>query len=105
MSQTESQSAQMASTANEFDRINGSLQSMLSTLMRELEGLSAGWKGQGAMAFELVKTQYASDLQRLNDALAETAEAIRTSGASYERSDAEAASSIGRTGGQITLPL
>ncbi|WP_433793046.1 WXG100 family type VII secretion target [Actinoplanes sp. CA-252034] len=105
MSQTESQSAQMASTANEFDRINGSLQSMLSTLMRELEGLSAGWKGQGAMAFDGVKNRYASDLKRLNEALAETAAGIRSSGASYERSDTEAASSIGRTGGQFTLPL
>ncbi|GIF42029.1 WXG100 family type VII secretion target [Actinoplanes xinjiangensis] len=105
MAQTESQSAQMASTANEFERINGSLQSMLSTLMRELEMLGAGWKGQGAVAFDGVKNQYASDLKRLNDALAETAAGIRSSGASYERSDTEAASSIGRTGGQFTLPL
>ncbi|MFC4063840.1 WXG100 family type VII secretion target [Actinoplanes subglobosus] len=105
MSQTESQSAQMASTAKEFDRINGSLQSMLSTLMRELEMLGSSWKGQGAVAFDHVKNEYAADLKRLNDALAETAEGIRTSGASYERSDTEAASSIGRTGGQFTLPL
>ncbi|GIE81249.1 hypothetical protein Aph02nite_71990 [Actinoplanes philippinensis] len=105
MSQTESQSAQMASTANEFDRINGSLQSMLSTLMNELSTLSSAWKGQGALAFEHVKNEYANDLKRLNEALAETAQGIRTSGQSYERSDADAASSIGRTGGQFTLPL
>jgi WXG100 family type VII secretion target len=105
MAQTESQSAQMASTANEFDRINGSLQSMLSTLMNELSMLGGSWKGQGARAFEDVKIRYANDLKRLNDALAETAEGIRTSGVSYERSDTEAASSIGRTGGQLNLPL
>jgi WXG100 family type VII secretion target len=105
MAQTESQSAQMASTANEFERINGSLQSMLTTLMNELSMLSGSWKGQGARAFEDVKIRYANDLKRLNDALAETAEGIRTSGLSYERSDTEAASSIGRTGGQLNLPL
>ena len=102
---TEAQSAMMASTAARFDEVNGSLQSMLSTLMSELSMLNGAWKGLGATAFEQVKTQYAADLKRLNDALAETAEAIRSSGVSYEAADAEAASRVTRTGGTFTLPL
>jgi hypothetical protein len=55
--------------------------------------------------FEKVKTQYAKDLSDLNRALAETAEAIRTSGASYDASDSEAAARVTKSGGSFTLPL
>lgn len=102
---TEAQSAMMADAAARFDDVNGNLQSMLSTLMSELSMLSGAWKGMGAKAFEEVKQQYAADLKSLNDALAETAEGIRTSGASYDASDSEAGSRIAQTGGTFTLPL
>lgn len=105
MALTQSQSDQMAQTAKDFDQVNSSLQGMLTRLMNELSVLSGAWKGQGAMAFEDVKNEYANDLKRLNDALAETAEAIRTSGASYEATDSAAASHVRQTGGQFTLPL
>ena len=72
---------------------------MLSTLMTELSALSSTWKGLGAAAFEQVKSQYAPDLKTLNQALAETAEAIRTSGASYDATDTDAASRVAKTGG------
>ena len=44
--------------------------------------LQPAWTA-GGRRFETVKTQYAKDLN-LNKALAETAEAIRTSGVSYD---------------------
>ncbi|KHD78615.1 WXG100 family type VII secretion target [Actinoplanes utahensis] len=102
---TEAQSAMMASTAARFDEVNGSLQSMLSTLMSELSMLSGAWKGMGARAFDEVKQQYAADLKSLNDALSETAEGIRTSGASYDATDSDAAARVAQTGGTFTLPL
>jgi WXG100 family type VII secretion target len=105
MALTQSQSDQMAQAAKDFDEVNSSLQGMLTRLMNELSVLSGAWKGQGAMAFEEVKTEYANDLKRLNDALAETAEGIRTSGVSYEAADSAAASQVRQTGGQFTLPL
>lgn len=95
----------MASAAAKFDEVNNDLQKMLSDLMNELSGLSSAWKGLGANAFEQVKTEYASDLRSLNNALSETAEAIRTSGASYSASDSEAASRVAKTGGTFSLPL
>lgn len=105
MAYTQAESAVMASTAAKFDQVNSALQTMLSTLMSELSLLNGTWKGLGANAFEQVKTQYAADLQRLNNALAETAESIRVSGVGYQTTDSDAASRVARTGGTFTLPL
>ncbi|MEU4419504.1 WXG100 family type VII secretion target [Actinoplanes sp. NPDC024001] len=105
MAQTKAEAAVMANTATKFEQVNTDLQGMLNTLMTELSVLSSAWKGLGATAFEQVKTQYAADLKSLNDALAETATAIRSSGASYEAADTDAASRVTRTGGTFTLPL
>lgn len=105
VAQTQAESAVMASTAGKFEQANNSLQSMLKTLMSELSALSGSWKGLGAMEFEKVKQQYQLDLQSLNKALSDTAEAIRTSGTSYDASDADAAARVTKSGGSHTLPL
>jgi WXG100 family type VII secretion target len=105
VARTQAESAVMASTAAKFDQVNDSLQSMLNTLMSELSVLSSTWKGLGATAFEQVKTQYAADLKSLNQALSETAGAIRSSGASYDTTDTDAASRVANTGGHFQLPL
>ena len=105
VSQTEAQSAVMANTAAKFDDVNNSLQTMLSTLMNELSVLSSAWKGLGATAFEQVRVQYANDLKVLNQALAETAEAIQKSGTSYDATDSSAASKVTQSGGNFQLPL
>ena len=105
MAYTQAQAAVMANTAAKFDQVNGALQQMLSLLMTELSELNGSWKGLGATAFEQVKTQYATDLRNLNNALAETAESIRASGAGYDAADSDAAQRVARTGGTFTLPL
>jgi len=105
VAQTQAESAVMASTAAKFENANNSLQAMLKTLMSELSTLSGAWKGLGAMEFEKVKQQYAADLQTLNKALSETAEAIRSSGMSYDASDAGAAARVTKSGGSYQLPL
>lgn len=95
----------MASTAAKFESVNGSLTSMLNNLMSELSMLSGAWKGMAAGEFERVRAQYAKDLAHLNRALLETAEAVRSSGVSYDASDSAAASRVSRSGGSYTLPL
>ena len=95
----------MASTAAKFESVNGSLTSMLNNLMSELSMLSGAWKGMAACEFERVRAQYAKDLADLNRALLETAEAVRSSGVSYDASDSAAASRVSRSGGSYTLPL
>ena len=105
VSQTQAESAVMASTAAKFETVNSSLTSMLNNLMSELSVLSGAWKGMAASEFEKVKSQYAKDLNDLNRALAETAGAIRTSGVSYDASDSAAAARVTKSGGGYTLPL
>jgi uncharacterized protein YukE len=53
-----------------------------------------------------VNIQYEQDLAQLNKALADTAEAIRSSGVSYDSTDSAAASMVAKSGGGgISLPL
>jgi WXG100 family type VII secretion target len=102
---TQSEAAVMASTAQKFDDVNGQLQQMLATLMNELQPLQHSWKGLGATAFEGVRAQYGADLKALNQALSETAAAIRESGRGYTSTDADAASNLTSGGGGLSLPL
>ena len=105
VAQTQAESAAMAEAAVNFDAVNSSLTSMLNKLMTDLSMLDSAWKGMAAGEFEKVKTQYARDLGDLNRALGETAEAIRTSGVSYDASDSAAASRVTKSGGGYVLPL
>ncbi|MEV8504341.1 WXG100 family type VII secretion target [Actinoplanes sp. NPDC051475] len=106
MAQTQAESAVMAQTAAKFDQVNSTLTSMLNKLMSELSVLQTAWVGAGGRAFETVKNQYQRDLADLNKALADTAEAIRTSGVSYENTDSSAAGTVTKAGGGgYSLPL
>jgi WXG100 family type VII secretion target len=106
VAQTEAQSQRMAKAATDFDNTNQAIQSMMTKLMGELSELQSSWKGLGAGQFEKVKEQYFADLKALNKALADTAEAIRTSGASYDTTDTDAADAVAKTGNSgYTLPL
>ncbi|ROP30741.1 WXG100 family type VII secretion target [Couchioplanes caeruleus] len=106
VAQTQAESAVMAQTAAKFDQVNSSLTSMLNKLMSELSVLQTAWVGAGGRAFETVKNQYQRDLADLNKALADTSEAIRTSGVSYESTDSTAASTVTKSGGGgYSLPL
>ncbi|MEV6347996.1 WXG100 family type VII secretion target [Actinoplanes sp. NPDC051851] len=102
---TRAESAVLTATAARFDEVDGALQAMLGTLMAELSVLEGSWRGQGATAFEQVKTEYAADLRRLSAALAETAASIRAAGVGYEAADAGAAGRVTRAGGGLILPL
>jgi WXG100 family type VII secretion target len=106
VAQTQTEAAVMAQTAAKFDNVNNSLTSMLNKLMSELSVLQTAWVGAGGRAFEGVKSQYQRDLAQLNKALADTAEAIRTSGVSYDSTDSSAAGTVTKSGGGgYNLPL
>jgi WXG100 family type VII secretion target len=93
----------MAQTAGRFEQASASLASMLNRLMQELEILQTQWVGAGGRSFEQVKQAWAEDQARLQRALAETANAIRTSGRVYAATDEQAAGRF--THGSVTLPL
>ncbi|MFV2101959.1 WXG100 family type VII secretion target [Micromonospora sp. LOL_024] len=106
MSQTQAEAAVMQQTATKFEQTDQSLQSMLSGLLARLEILQQAWRGAGGRSFEQVKQQWAQDQASLQQALRETAGAIRTAGTHYDASDTEAASRVAATNrGGIQLPL
>ncbi|MEV4811100.1 WXG100 family type VII secretion target [Micromonospora avicenniae] len=106
MSQTQAEAAVMQQTAARFEQVDESLQSMLSSLLAELDVLQQAWRGAGGRSFEQVKQQWAQDQAALQRALRETAGAIRTAGQQYDASDTEAAGRIAGTNrGGIQLPL
>lgn len=105
VSQTQAEAAVMEQTAARFEQVNDGLQVMLNNLMSELEVLQKAWRGQGGMSFEQVKTRWAQDQRTIAAALAETATAIRTSGAGYTATDSDASARVANTNPGINLPL
>jgi WXG100 family type VII secretion target len=105
VSQTKAEAAVMEATAAKFEQVNDSLQSMLKSLMSELEVLSTAWVGRGSQSFAQVKQQWAADQAAMQAALAETAAAIRSSGTSYDATDSDASSRMAASNRGLQLPL
>jgi ESAT-6 family protein len=105
MADTSAQAAVMEGAAKQFEQGNAQLQQMLSALLNELSGLRGAWAGSGAAAFEQVKLRYEDDQKKLQQALTETAHAIRTAGRQYTSTDSSAADRIGATHSGHNLPL
>ena len=95
---THAQQAELDAAARRFEQVNGELQSMLNTLMRELEVTHTGWQGAGGRGFEQVKLAFRTDQGVLNRNLLETSEGLRTAGRNYGATDTEAASTMRRAG-------
>jgi WXG100 family type VII secretion target len=94
---TQAQQAELNAAAQRFEQVDGELQSMLSTLMSELEVTNSRWQGAGGRSFQAVKQAFHDDQLALNRNLLETAQALRTAGRNYDITDAEAASGMSRT--------
>ncbi len=105
MAQTQAEAAVMESAAGKFERVDDSLQSMLTRLLNELEALQTAWRGAGGTSFTQVKQAYEANQKALSRALRETASAIRTSGTQYTATDQESASQVGGINTTVTLPL
>lgn len=105
VSQTQAEFAVMQQTARKFEQVDESLQSMLTKLMTELEGLQTAWQGAGGRSFAEVKQAWHQNQTTIQRALRETANAIRTSGQQYDTSDSDAASRVSSVNRGIQLPL
>ena len=106
MSQTQAEAAVMRQTAQRFEQVDESLQSTLTRLMAELEELQTAWQGAGGRSFAQVKQAWSQNQAAIQQALRETATAIRTAGQQYDASDAEAASRVSAVNrGSIQHPL
>lgn len=105
MAQTQAEAAVMQQTATRFEQVDQTLQSMLNSLLAELEVLQTAWRGAGGRSFEQVKQAWAQDQSAMHRALRETASAIRAAGQHYGTSDSDAGSRIAGANRTIQLPL
>jgi WXG100 family type VII secretion target len=105
VSTTEAQSQVMRQTADKFNTVNEGLQRMLNQLLGELEGLQTAWQGRGGTTFAQVQAQWSADQATLNQALSQTADAIRSAAGAYARTDDSAADTVSAAGHGRTLPL
>lgn len=105
MAQTHVDAAVMRQTAARFDEVGRGLEAMLNNLMAELEALRGAWQGAGGRSFQEVRAQWAADQRAIQQALAETAAALRASGTGYDATDVQAAGRIAATNRGMTLPL
>jgi WXG100 family type VII secretion target len=103
---TTAQAAVMEKAASQFEDGNAQMQQMLTSLLAELSALQQAWRGSGGTAFEQVKQRWEEDQRKLQQALTETANAIRTAGRVYTSTDSSAADRVGAThSGGHQLPL
>src|SRR5215218_9311130 len=103
MAQTQAEAAMMESSAGKFDRVDDSLQTMLTRLMNELEALQTAWRGAGGSSFTQVKLAYEQNQKALSRALRETASAIRSSGSNYTSTDQDSSSMVSGINTSVTL--
>lgn len=96
----------MQQVATKFDNGNAAIQSMLTSLLNQLEPLQTRWAGAGGRSFTQVKLAWQEDMRKINQALSETASAIRTSGQQYTSTDEAAQQRVSAVNrGGINLPL
>lgn len=103
---TEAQAAVLEQVAVKFEQGNSSIQSMLSSLLNQLEPLQTRWAGAGGRSFTQVKLAWQQDMDKINRALSETANAVRSSGRNYTTTDDAAQQRVGAVHrGGLNLPL
>ena len=104
---TQAQRHELESAARRFEQVNGELQTMLNTLMRELEDMKHKWQGAGGRSFESVKQAWSTDQANLNKNLLETAAGLNSAGQNYAVSDTEASQRLraATRSGSTVLPL
>ena len=96
----------MEQVAGRFEQTNSALQSMLSSLMNQLEPLQSRFVGAGGSSFTQVKLAWHEDMEKINRALSETATAIRSSGQNYSTTDDATQQRVAATNrGGVNLPL
>jgi WXG100 family type VII secretion target len=106
MAITQAEAAVMASTADRFDAVNTSLQSMLRRLEAELDALRTQWQGAGGRSFEQVRLAWAAEQGKLHRALADTSAAMRSAASHYAATDDAASSRLAPVANAaISLPL
>lgn len=86
--------AELKKAAGDMMNANGELQGQLSQLATAVDAVQGAWKGDAQIAFTQLMARYQEDAKKLNDSLANIAEAVSGSADIYQQQEEEAARSV-----------
>lgn len=80
----------MASVAKDVENVEQEIQATVTKLTSDLAPLEASWKGQAASAFQQLKERFLEDANKLNQALSQIAEQLKTASGTYSAQEEQA---------------
>ncbi len=90
MSQYQVDVAQLAQVATAVQQRSASIQAEVAAMQRQLADLQAVWKGAAAVAFGGVVADWTATQQRVEQSLAQIAQAMRVASDAYGQAEAAA---------------
>jgi WXG100 family type VII secretion target len=82
--------AEMASCAKDIENVEQEINGTVNKLNGDLEPLKASWQGQAAQAFQQLQERLMEDAKKLNQALSDIANAMKTASGTYQQQEEEA---------------
>jgi len=87
MSQYQVDVAQLAQAAAAVQQRSASIEAEVSAMHRQLADLQAGWKGAAAVAFAGIVADWSATQQRVEQSLAQIAQAMRVASQAYDEAE------------------
>lgn len=85
----------MAQSAQKIDDAHALIRGHLTSLTGAVDSMMAGWRSQSASAFTAVHLEWDQQTRKLNDALNNMANALRTTGTQYAAQEESGAQTFG----------
>ena len=86
---------EMASCAKDIENVEQEINATVNKLNSDLAPLEASWKGAASQAFQQLQQRLMEDAKKLNQALSDIANAMKTASGTYEQQEQEASHGIG----------
>ncbi|MCL2464385.1 MAG: WXG100 family type VII secretion target [Micrococcales bacterium] len=87
MSQYQVDVAQLAQTATAVQQRSATIQGEVAAMQRQLAGLQAVWKGAASAAFAGVVVDWSATQQRVEQSLAQIAQAMYAASQAYDQTE------------------
>ena len=82
--------AEMASCAKDIENVEQEISASVNKLNNDLTPLQSSWKGQASAAFQQLQERLMEDAKKLNQALSDIANAMKTASGTYQQQEEEA---------------
>ena len=82
--------AEMASCAKDIESVEQEINGAVNKLNSDLEPLKASWQGQASQAFQQLQERMMEDAKKLNQALSDISNAMKSASGTYQQQEEEA---------------